>query len=50
MATNSTSLYAHDNYQSLLKRLKTYDLDVSMIDGHDHKLLNKEINSKNTIK
>ncbi len=42
-----TSLYAHDNYQSLLKRLKTYDLDVSMIDGHDHKLLNKEINSKN---
>ena len=40
------SLYAHDNYQSLFNRLKTYDLDVAMIDGHNHSLLNKEINSR----
>ena len=42
-----TSLYAHDNYQSLFNRLKTFDLDVSIIDGHDHKLLYKEIYTKN---
>ena len=40
------SLYAHDNYQSLFNRLKTYELDVAMIDGHNHSLLNKEINSR----
>ena len=37
------SIYAQDNYQSLFKRLKTFDLDVSLIDGHDHKLIHKEI-------
>ena len=40
------SLYAHDNYQSLFNRLKTYNLDVSIIDGHNHKLLNEEIISE----
>lgn len=38
-----TSIYAQDNYQSLFKRLKTFDLDVSLIDGHDHKLIHQEI-------
>ena len=41
-----TSIYAQDNYQSLFKRLKTFDLDVSLIDGHDHKLIHQEINKQ----
>ena len=41
-----TSIYAQDNYQSLFKRLKTFDLDVSLIDGHDHKSIHQEINKQ----
>ena len=43
------SLYADDNYQSLFNRLKTYNIDVSIIDGHNHKLLHDEINTKSSL-
>ena len=43
------SIYSWDNYESLFNRLKTYNLDVAMVDGHNHKLLLREISSQRSV-
>ena len=43
------SIYSWDKYESLFNRLKTYNLEVSMIDGHNHKMLLQEISSERSL-